>query len=91
MANGVAHGFLRNVQEFFLDRGRQTFFGYPGSSEIVEFTVHGRFIGQLPVDPNLDGAFGLNIVAVTDDVVRFCRGRRQCQHTYHLERLISRR
>jgi hypothetical protein len=40
-------------------------------SEIVEFTVHGRFIGQLPVDPNQGGAFGLNIVAVTDDVVRF--------------------
>lgn len=40
-------------------------------SEIVEFTVHGRFIGQLPVDPNMGGVFGLNIVAVTDDVARF--------------------
>ncbi|MGA8658677.1 MAG: hypothetical protein WB586_21275 [Chthoniobacterales bacterium] len=40
-------------------------------SEIVEFTVQGRFIGQLSVDPNAGGAFGLNIVAVTDDVARF--------------------
>ena len=40
-------------------------------SEIVEFTVHGKFIGQLPVDPAQGGAFGLNIVQVTDDVVRF--------------------
>src|ERR1700741_4182352 len=39
--------------------------------EIVEFTVQGRFIGQLSVDPNAGGAFGLNIVAVTDDVARF--------------------
>src|SRR5208282_3583040 len=40
-------------------------------SEIVEFTVHGEFIGQLSVDPNEGGAFGLNIVKVGDDVVRF--------------------
>ena len=40
-------------------------------SEIVEFTVHGRFIGQLSVDPAQGGAFGLNIVQYTDDVVRF--------------------
>jgi hypothetical protein len=40
-------------------------------SEIVEFTVHGHFIGQLAMDPALGGAFGLNIVQVTDDVVRF--------------------
>ena len=40
-------------------------------SEIVEFTVYGKFIGRLPVDPAQGGAFGLNIVQVTDDVVRF--------------------
>jgi len=40
-------------------------------SEIVEFTVQGKFIGQLSVDPAQGGAFGLNIVEVNDDVVRF--------------------
>ena len=40
-------------------------------SEIVEFTVQGEFIGQFPVDPAQGGAFGLNIVQVTNDVVRF--------------------
>jgi hypothetical protein len=40
-------------------------------SEIVEFTIHGEFIGQLSVDPNQGGAFGLNIVKVGDDAVRF--------------------
>jgi hypothetical protein len=40
-------------------------------SEIVEFTVEGKFIGQLSVDPALGGSFGLNIVKVSDDVVRF--------------------
>jgi hypothetical protein len=40
-------------------------------SEIVEFTVQGKFIGQLSVDPALGGSFGLNIVKVSDDVVRF--------------------
>ena len=40
-------------------------------SEIVEFTVHGKFIGQFSVDPAQGGAFGLNIVQATDDVVRF--------------------
>ena len=40
-------------------------------SEIVEFTVHGKFIGQLSVDPAQGGAFGLNIVKSTDDQVRF--------------------
>jgi DNA-binding beta-propeller fold protein YncE len=44
----------------------------PGEpSEIVEFGPHGRFFGQLSVDPNPGGAFGLNIVAVSDDVARF--------------------
>jgi hypothetical protein len=42
-------------------------------SEIVEFTVQGEFIGQLSVDPAEGGAFGLNIVKFTDDVVRFGR------------------
>jgi hypothetical protein len=40
-------------------------------SEIVEFTVQGKFIGQLSVDPTQGGAFGLNIVQVSDDVIRF--------------------
>jgi DNA-binding beta-propeller fold protein YncE len=40
-------------------------------SELVEFTVQGQFIGQLSVDPAEGGAFGLNIVQATDDVVRF--------------------
>jgi hypothetical protein len=40
-------------------------------SEIVEFTVQGQFIGQLSVDPAQGGSFGLNIVKVSDDVVRF--------------------
>ena len=40
-------------------------------SEIVEFTVRGEFIGQLSVDPNEGGAFGLNIVKISDDEVRF--------------------
>jgi hypothetical protein len=40
-------------------------------SEIVEFTVNGKFIGQLSVDPAQGGAFGLNIESVTDDQVRF--------------------
>jgi hypothetical protein len=44
----------------------------PGEpSEIVEFGPRGRFFGQLSVDPNPGGAFGLNIVAVSDDVARF--------------------
>lgn len=40
-------------------------------SEIVEFTVNGQFVGQLSVDPAQGGPFGLNILQVTDDVVRF--------------------
>jgi DNA-binding beta-propeller fold protein YncE len=40
-------------------------------SEIVEFTVQGQFVGQLSVDPAEGGAFGLNIIQATDDVVRF--------------------
>jgi hypothetical protein len=33
--------------------------------------VDGRFIGQIFADPNAGGAFGLNIVKVSDNVVRF--------------------
>ena len=40
-------------------------------SEIVEFTVQGKFIGQLSVDPAQVGAFGLNIIQYIDDQVRF--------------------
>ena len=40
-------------------------------SEIVEFTTTGQFIGQLSVDPNLGGSFGLNIAPFEDDVLRF--------------------
>jgi hypothetical protein len=40
-------------------------------SEIVEFTVQGKFIGQLSVDPAQGGAFGLNIIQYIDDPVRF--------------------
>lgn len=40
-------------------------------SEIVELTVRGNFIGEVSVDPAEGGAFGLNIVKVADDVVRF--------------------
>lgn len=40
-------------------------------SEIVEFTVKGKFIGQASVDPAQGGAFGLNIVQDNDDQVRF--------------------
>jgi hypothetical protein len=40
-------------------------------SEIVEFTVKGKFIGQASVDPAQGGAFGLNIVQYNDDQVRF--------------------
>ena len=29
------------------------------SSELVEFTTSGRFVGEFAVDPNPDGAFGL--------------------------------
>jgi hypothetical protein len=30
-------------------------------SEIVEFTITGRFVKQLSMDPNLGGSFGLNV------------------------------
>jgi hypothetical protein len=33
--------------------------------------VGGQFIGQIFVDPNQGGAFGLNIADVDEDVVRF--------------------
>ena len=40
-------------------------------SEIVEFTTTDQFIGQLSVDPNLGGSFGLNLSPFEDDVLRF--------------------
>jgi hypothetical protein len=40
-------------------------------SEIVEFTVKGRFIGELSVDATPGGAFGLSLVRLNDDQVRF--------------------
>jgi len=40
-------------------------------SEIVEFTVKGRFIGELSVDATPGGAFGLSLVRLNDDKVRF--------------------
>jgi hypothetical protein len=40
-------------------------------SEIVEFTVKGKFIGELSVDAMPGGAFGLSLVQVSDDRVRF--------------------
>ena len=40
-------------------------------SEIVEFTVKGQFVGEISVDPNLGGAFGLKTSKVVDDVYRF--------------------
>jgi hypothetical protein len=39
-------------------------------SEIVEFTIDGRFVKQLSVDPNPGGAFGL-AVRSTDDKATF--------------------
>ena len=40
-------------------------------SEIVEFTVKGHFVGEISVDPNVGGAFGLKTTKVIDDVYRF--------------------
>jgi len=40
-------------------------------SEIVEFTPAGKFVGQLLLDPNPDGPFGIAITADSDDVFRF--------------------
>ena len=40
-------------------------------SEIVEFTVNGQFIGELSVDANLGGAFGLKASRAIDNVYRF--------------------
>jgi hypothetical protein len=40
-------------------------------SEIVEFTVNGQFVGELSVDPNQGGAFGLKATKVNDNVFRF--------------------
>ena len=40
-------------------------------SEIVEFTVTGQFVGEISVDPNLGGAFGLKATKVIDNTYRF--------------------
>jgi hypothetical protein len=39
-------------------------------SEIVEFTVDGKFVKQTPVDPNPGGSFGLGVMT-SGDVARF--------------------
>jgi hypothetical protein len=36
-------------------------------SEIVEFTKHGEFVKEIPVDPNLGGSFGLAVEKVNND------------------------
>jgi hypothetical protein len=36
-------------------------------SEIVEFTKHGEFVKEIPVDPNQGGSFGLAVNKVSDD------------------------
>jgi DNA-binding beta-propeller fold protein YncE len=40
-------------------------------SEIVEFTIGGRFVTQLSVDPAQGGSFGLAFSKAHDDQVRF--------------------
>ena len=38
-------------------------------SEIVEFTIDGRFVKQLSVDPNQGGAFGLAVRRTEDNAI----------------------
>ena len=38
-------------------------------SEIVEFTTDGRFVKQIPVDPNQGGSFGLAVRTKADDAI----------------------
>lgn len=40
-------------------------------SEIVEFTLDGRFVKQISVDPAQGGAFGLNVKSASDDLATF--------------------
>ncbi|MBV9157506.1 MAG: hypothetical protein JO097_14680, partial [Acidobacteriaceae bacterium] len=40
-------------------------------SELVEFTVEGKFVAELSLDPNFGGAFGLAFAAPHGDSVRF--------------------
>jgi hypothetical protein len=40
-------------------------------SEVVEFTVDGNFVGEISLDPNPGGAFGLKATKVIDNVFRF--------------------
>jgi hypothetical protein len=37
-------------------------------SEIVEFTKHGEFVKEIPVDPNQGGSFGLTVNRVSDNM-----------------------
>jgi len=39
-------------------------------SEITEFTRNGNFVTEYPVDPNNGGAFGLNTLAIAQNVLR---------------------
>jgi hypothetical protein len=41
------------------------------ASEIVEFTIKGQFIGELSVDATPGGAFGLSLVGLNDNKIRF--------------------
>jgi hypothetical protein len=54
-------------------------------SEIVEFTVQGKFIGELSVDPAQGGAFGLNIIQYIDDQVRFAAVDDNANTNHNLE------
>jgi hypothetical protein len=40
-------------------------------SEVVEFTVDGNFVGEISLDPNPGGTFGLKATKVIDNVFRF--------------------
>ena len=40
-------------------------------SELVEFTIEGKFVAQLSLDPAFGGSFGLAFAAPHGDSVRF--------------------
>lgn len=40
-------------------------------SEIVEFTLAGRFVKEISVDPSPGGSFGLNVKSMSDDLATF--------------------
>ena len=48
------------------------------TSELVEFTPKGHFVGELSLDPSPGGAFGLAVTTTPVGVLR--RGRRRGQH-----------